>query len=447
MRTISVALKAHLAQGFQTMCSCWQATLASGEVRGFTDHDRDVLISGWTAPNDVLNGTYVSVQGYTGSANTSSNQMDVDQMSVQGPQQLPAMTEEDIHAGVWDRAQIVLFQVNWADLTMGPLYERVGWTGQLSAGRFDFTSELRGLMQAYAQSIGRLYVPGCDANLGDTRCGVKLSPPVWQPLTGYTVATGTQDANVGSIVSPTVYNGFIFYCGTAGTSGASEPSWTLSSGGVTVDGSAVWESLPALTVNSTLTGVNPDGFTLYDSTLTQPGPTGGIAIVGVSNANPGVVTLTSGGGASFADGQVVTISGVVGPALINVQTVIRGLSGDHFQLGIDTSDTSIYPPYVSGGMVTPLGDTSGFFDFGVIAMTSGVNAGLSMEVKSYVPGQVTLFLPFGKGLCAIGDTYTMHAGCDKLPATCSQRFFNILNFRGFPFLPGNDKLSQVGRSQ
>lgn len=382
MRTITPALKAHLAQGFQTMCSCWQVTLKPGtpleQVIGFTDHDRDIVIAGWTAPNDVFNGTYQAVAGYTASANTSSNQMDVDQLSVTGPQRAPAITEADLHAGLWDFAEISLFQVNWADLSMGPLIERTGWTGQMSTGRFDFTSELRGMMQAYARSLGRLYVPACDANLGDARCTVDLTP---------------------------------------------------------------------FTVSSTLTGVNPNGFTLYDSTLTQPGPTGGVDITGVTNANPGVVTLADA--SSFANGQVVTLSGIVGPALLNATTIIRNINvgANTFELGIDTSDTSIYPAYVSGGTVTPLGDTSGYFDFGVITMTSGVNSGLSMEVKSYVPGQVTLLLPFGFGPCSIGDSYTMHAGCDKLPATCKDRFNNLVNYRGFPFLPGNDALVQVGRSQ
>lgn len=435
MRTISVALKAHLAQPYQTMCSCWKATLTNGTVLGFTDHDQNIVFDGVT---------YYAIDGYTASANTSSNQMDVDQLSVKGPQRTPAITEEDLHAGIWDYAEISLFQVNWADLTMGALQERTGWTGQISTGRFDFNAELRGMMQAYARSLGRLYVPACDANLGDTRCGVRLDPPAWEPLTAYTLANGTNDAKLGSIVSPTAYNGFIFYCGTAGTSGATEPAWTLIEGGVTVDGSAVWQSFPALTVTSTLTDVNPNGFTLYDSALTQPGPTGGVAITGITNANPGVVTAADL--SAFANGQVVTLSEIVGPALLNAVTIIRSLSGNSFSLGIDTSDTAVYPPYVSGGLVTPFG-TSGFFDFGVITMTSGVNAGLSMEVKSYVPGQVTLLLPFGKGLCAIGDSYTMHAGCDKLPATCKTRFFNKLNYRGFEFMPGNDKLVQVGRTQ
>ena len=39
---------------------------------------------------------------------------------------------------------------------------------------------------------------------------------------------------------------------------------------------------------------------------------------------------------------------------------------------------------------------------------------------------------------AVGDAFTVTAGCDKLFATCQSRFSNSANFRGFPHIPGND---------
>jgi uncharacterized phage protein (TIGR02218 family) len=41
---------------------------------------------------------------------------------------------------------------------------------------------------------------------------------------------------------------------------------------------------------------------------------------------------------------------------------------------------------------------------------------------------------------AIGDAFTVTAGCDKSFATCRARFANTDNFRGFPQIPGNDFL-------
>ena len=39
-----------------------------------------------------------------------------------------------------------------------------------------------------------------------------------------------------------------------------------------------------------------------------------------------------------------------------------------------------------------------------------------------------------------GDTVTLFAGCDKRLSTCRARFDNVLNFRGFPYLPGDDAM-------
>ena len=36
--------------------------------------------------------------------------------------------------------------------------------------------------------------------------------------------------------------------------------------------------------------------------------------------------------------------------------------------------------------------------------------------------------------------FQLVAGCDKTPETCHARFGNIVNFRGEPHIPGNDKV-------
>jgi uncharacterized phage protein (TIGR02218 family) len=39
---------------------------------------------------------------------------------------------------------------------------------------------------------------------------------------------------------------------------------------------------------------------------------------------------------------------------------------------------------------------------------------------------------------AEGDSFIARAGCDKRIATCSGKFANTANFRGFPNIPGQD---------
>ena len=38
----------------------------------------------------------------------------------------------------------------------------------------------------------------------------------------------------------------------------------------------------------------------------------------------------------------------------------------------------------------------------------------------------------------VGDVLTVTAGCDRRLATCREKFANVVNFRGFPHVPGND---------
>jgi uncharacterized phage protein (TIGR02218 family) len=82
----------------------------------------------------------------------------------------------------------------------------------------------------------------------------------------------------------------------------------------------------------------------------------------------------------------------------------------------------------------------GTFDGGLITWATGANAGRSMEIKSHATGGLfTLFLPMVDNI-AVGDTATVVAGCDKTLATCRDVFANVVNFRGFPHVPGNDLL-------
>lgn len=364
--TISAALAAHYAGSTHTLATLWKVTLDSGTVYGFTNHDVDIT---------YLGTTYRAATGFSPTDVASASDLSVDNLDVQGVLTSPAITEADLHAGVWDFAAVVVMEVNWADLTMGHRPIRTGHIGEVSIDRGTFRAELRGMMQAYSRTLGELTSAGCRAQLGDSRCTVNLTP--------FTV-TGTIDA------------------------------------------------------------VNADGVTLYDAARTELGPTGGIAIVGITNANPGVVSMAAS--TNLFDGLAVVLSGIVGPAALNTTTIIRNLDSthNHFDLGIDTSSTAAYPAYTSGGTVTPLGSDTGYFDFGVMTMTSGLNNGLSREVAVYTVGQIMLALPFPYDV-AIGDTYSLIAGCDKSLNTCKTRFSNVINMQAEPYTPGLDKVIQYGK--
>lgn len=86
---------------------------------------------------------------------------------------------------------------------------------------------------------------------------------------------------------------------------------------------------------------------------------------------------------------------------------------------------------------------------GLLTFTSGLNAGLSMEVKiNDGLGYVTLQqgMPFA---IAIGDTYTVTEGCPgRFDEDCKTRFNNVLNYRGHPahIFPGSDAYAGASRA-
>lgn len=114
--------------------------------------------------------------------------------------------------------------------------------------------------------------------------------------------------------------------------------------------------------------------------------------------------------------------------------------------GVDTED----PAFSTSGAVIAASDAqsfeaSGFSGFadgwfaqGLVAWTSGANAGARAHVRTQTAaGAVTLWLPAGAAI-APGDAFTASAGCDKRFATCVAKFANAVNFRGFHLMPGND---------
>lgn len=86
-----------------------------------------------------------------------------------------------------------------------------------------------------------------------------------------------------------------------------------------------------------------------------------------------------------------------------------------------------------------------YFAYGKLTFTSGDNNGISAQVRtnnSALPMTFTLMdlLPYVPG---VGDSFTLIAGCDKRLTTCINKFNNVLNFRGEPYVPGADAVLRI----
>lgn len=81
------------------------------------------------------------------------------------------------------------------------------------------------------------------------------------------------------------------------------------------------------------------------------------------------------------------------------------------------------------------------FAEGLLTWTSGANAGSTVRVAAdgrAANGRMFALEDAPAASITPGDAFTVTVGCDRSFATCRDRFSNLLNFRGFPHLPGDD---------
>lgn len=84
-----------------------------------------------------------------------------------------------------------------------------------------------------------------------------------------------------------------------------------------------------------------------------------------------------------------------------------------------------------------LAGATGYYDLGTLLFTSGANSGKQVTVRSFTAGSPAIVALIKNMLNtpAIGDTFSIAPGCDKLHPTCDAKFGNLAHFRGYPFIP------------
>ena len=280
MKNISPDLQSHLNSGTTTLCWCWKLMRNDGVTLGFTDHDVAVTFDGLT---------YEAVTGFTATEVQSTLGLAVDNLTVLGALSSATIDDSDLAAGLYDNAAIEIWRVNWTAPDQRVLM-RKGNLGEVKRGKTAFQAEVRGLAHLLNQPVGRAYGYSCDADLGDARCTIDLSDPIYR--------------GVGTV-------------------------------------------------------------------------------------------------AAMSDPRRFTASGL-----------------DGF--------------------------TDAWFAGGKLTWTSGANGGRAMEVKRHgvvgVRVSIELWQQMSESM-AIGDAFVVTAGCDKQFTTCKAKFDNAVNFRGFPYMPGNDAVT------
>jgi uncharacterized phage protein (TIGR02218 family) len=167
MRQIDEAFAARLAANETTLCVCWRFERADEAVFGATDHDRALVLGGVS---------YEPSAGVGGTVLESSRGLTPGQAAASGALSLSFLNAADVQAGLWDGARVDVWRVDWCE----PEHRVCVWSGRLSEITRQgeaFSAEMVSLKADLERTIGRVYARTCDAEVGDTRCGVSLDDP------------------------------------------------------------------------------------------------------------------------------------------------------------------------------------------------------------------------------------------------------------------------------
>lgn len=74
----------------------------------------------------------------------------------------------------------------------------------------------------------------------------------------------------------------------------------------------------------------------------------------------------------------------------------------------------------------------GYYKYGTIKFLSGKLRGITMQIKDEVDGKI--YLLKNTKLVEVGDSYEIFAGCNKTLSVCKNKFNNVVNFRGEPYI-------------
>lgn len=170
MKQITGAMSALLAKNsIDYLSMFWTVTRADGVVLGFTDFDQDVTVGGVT---------YEAESGFSRSAIQQQVDLAIPNFDVTGIVSSDRITDEDIRAGLYDGATILIFMAVPTDANFaayGTIPLPGYYLGEIKIQDGIYTCECRGIAYALTQSFIEVFTPTCRADFGDPRCKKNLA--------------------------------------------------------------------------------------------------------------------------------------------------------------------------------------------------------------------------------------------------------------------------------
>lgn len=223
-KTISSQLQTKLSEDVIALATAIEIIRTDGRIFRVTSHDADLTIDG---------EAYSHEHPFTLSALSSGSGFSVDDAEVTLSFDSTLFIRSDFEAGLFKHAAIKIMDVDFEDLSAGPVVLREGWIGEVTINRHDVCKlVVEGLLKIFDLSIGRIYQPSCDADLGDSRCKLAIDLSQQRDSTReYHVGQWAYVFDENLLTSITINNpGFE---DNAGTVASNQPisGWTRAAGG------------------------------------------------------------------------------------------------------------------------------------------------------------------------------------------------------------------------
>ncbi len=430
MKSISPALDAHLSGEVTTLCSCWKIVRRDGQAFYFTDHDKDIVFEG---------NTYEAESSYDRTAIQSSSDFSVDNLDVAGIIDSEKITDQELRAGLFNRADVYIFILNWKDPSQGALKVRRGWLGEVSLlGNGTFQSEIRGLAQALSHNFIEVFSSQCRADFCDARC--KLNIADFQTETTV-VASATRDSlTIGTIEGgeepppppePPAYR----YWKLANMTGQMNEGVSMAE--IQLRASVGGSALTPVAVSASNTDKNNTPAKAIDGNPST--------LWGTVEGLNGTVWYTLDMGVPVSVAEIAITARIdppwqrQTPHRFNLYFSADGINWTLAKVAnIQPFNTPGQTQTVSLSSFT--GNFSGDLAYGTVTFVDGENAGRVMEIIGFDEDTATIELfenvPYE---IAVGTTVKVAPGCDKTLDRCIF-YANVINRRAEDYIPGTDEL-------
>ena len=186
MRAIPEPLNSNIIAGTAKLCTIWEVTRSDGTQERYTDHDADIVAMGYT---------WSSLTSYDSTTALARQDMSVLTSEFSTGVQ-DGVTLADVEAEKYDDAQIILYAIDWSSPSDGVVPLLKGWVGNITVDGQMIKFEFRSLAQKLQQNVGRTIAESCDADVGDSRCKVDLTP--------FTVTGTAQSGDQYTLNDPTL---------------------------------------------------------------------------------------------------------------------------------------------------------------------------------------------------------------------------------------------------